>query len=131
MNKIVVVVFIMLLSACVQTKPNSGLSDLRSASNLLLGKQSLLVYVSSGSKPSEISHQLAKLMIKGETGEVSISVGGPNPKKTAGVIEEAYELVKGSNLSKLKFLYMGSYEEDESVRKLLTHLGATYHLLVL
>ncbi|NQZ33715.1 MAG: hypothetical protein HRU06_20805 [Oceanospirillaceae bacterium] len=131
MNKIVVVIFAVLLSACAQMKPNSDLSDLRSASNQLLGIKSLLVYVSSDSKPSELSHQLANLMAKGETEEVSVSVGGPYPKKTAVVIEGAYELLKGRNLSRLKFLYIGSYEENEPVRKQLTHLGATYHLLAL
>jgi hypothetical protein len=83
--------------------------------------------LSSVAGPSNLAKELAEYLSIGENKPFCIAVTGSSIDKTAKSILDALEINKGKQLTKLKFMYIGTSEKEVAIRKAVESLGAEFY----
>ena len=81
----------------------------------------------SAAGPSNLSRHLGKFIALGENESICLAVTGSSTAKTAKSILDALAINEGKQLTTLKFMYIGTVEHKEAIRKAVENLDAKFY----
>ncbi|MBI2211969.1 MAG: hypothetical protein HYU47_15455 [Deltaproteobacteria bacterium] len=77
--------------------------------------------------PSAMAQEIAKLLARGESGELRLAIAGDNSAKTQRVVLDALKLNEGKKLKGLELLLIGSSDIRNSLQEATEKLGGTFY----